>query len=155
MQCAHAIIEPAAPSNTFLSAHNGRATQNPNTCTVCACHQRPGAFKHVSLSTQRQSGAKPEHMHSAHAISDGTTQSSQIRPLPKADPCRFHPTDVHQTDAASFKRDALHMCIGHGTKRRIRRCIPCMCMCICICMWMWMWMWMCAQRTRAVRAHIT
>jgi hypothetical protein len=32
MQCAHAISEPA-PSNTFLSAHNGRATQNPNTCT--------------------------------------------------------------------------------------------------------------------------
>jgi len=51
------------------------------------------------------------------------------------------------------------MCIGYGTKRRIRRCIPCMCICICMwmcmCMWICMWMCMCAQHTHAVRARIT
>jgi len=102
------------------------------------------------------------HAQCAHAI----TATARLRTpksdrSPKPDPCRFYPTDVHQTDAASFKRDALHMCIGHGTtgKRRIRRCIPCMCICICMwmwmCMWICMWMCMCAQHTHAVRARIT
>ena len=139
------------PACNWLAKHKRAA------CAVCACHQRrrpqTGSSQHRTEVRRKNRTHVVCACHQRKRDSELPSQTTpQTRPLPKPDPCRFHPTNVTRR-YFSRARCTPHVHIGHGTKRRIRRCIPCMF--ICICMWMWMWMWMCAQRTRAVRARIT
>ena len=71
----------------------------------CAHAISDGALKHVPLSTQRQSDAKPEHMQCAHATSEGAAQSPQRRPLPKPDRSSDQ-TLVDSIQPTSPERDA-------------------------------------------------
>ena len=82
-QCAHAISDPA-PSNTFLSAHNGRAAQNPNTCTV----RMPSA-------TARPRAPKSDRSPKQTLVDSTRPTSTRQTLLPSSE---MHSTyDVHRT----------------------------------------------------------